>query len=142
MIRLARGQYGTYVVEDLAADGTVSADILVQTDYDFPGIAGTFGWFVGYVPVPDAYPYAVGIGDFRSCPNEHDSTDGTVSCRVCGATAADFISSAAEWLDSHIGAMADDPGYFPAVDDLGIAYESMTHAEYAAARHAKLYPAS
>jgi hypothetical protein len=86
-------------------------DILVQSDYDYPGVASSFGWWVGFVPAPDG-AYAVGIGDFRSCPTEHGGTDGTIDCAACGRTATDFIAAARDWLDDHIGATADDPGYF------------------------------
>jgi len=40
MIRLNQGDYGTYIIEDMDS----GEDILVQTDYDFPSVAMTFGW--------------------------------------------------------------------------------------------------
>jgi hypothetical protein len=109
MIRLARADFGFFMVENLDDSGTVAADILVQTDYDYPGIAGTFGWSVRMVE---------GRSGLRNVRCHHDGTDGTIACNAgnpyasCGLTAADFIASAAEYLDAHIGATADDPGYF------------------------------
>lgn len=44
-------------------------------------------------------------------PCEHDSTDGTVTCK-CGLQAGDFIQSARQWMDDNDGATAEDPGYF------------------------------
>lgn len=53
----------------------------------------------------------VGIYCFsiERCP--HDGTDGTIDC-PCGMKAADFIQSAKEWLNDHVGESFDDPGYF------------------------------
>ena len=76
------------------------ADILVQSDWDYPSTAGTFGWSLRSVREPSA----------AEC--EHDGTDGTIPCDGCGLMPADFIGAAADWLDSHDGATADDPGYF------------------------------
>jgi hypothetical protein len=139
MIRLARGQFGTYLLQNLADDGSVAGDLLVQTDYDYPGIAGDFGWSLRSVmpylcescDAPTATVIAEGgdIPDVPICTDcmavapdpaylatvvrtcEHDGTDGTIAC-ACGLTAVDFIGAACEYLDSHIGATADDPGYF------------------------------
>lgn len=54
--------------------------VLVQSDWDFPGVARSFGW------------------DMRSPGCDHDSTDGTVTCNGCGRTASDFITAAFDWL--------------------------------------------
>lgn len=99
MIRLARERF-CYRIENLAADGTREDDVLVQVDYDYPGTASDFGWSVA----------SVGGSRYSWCG--HDGTDGTIGCSACGLTATDFISSAADYLDSHDGATADDPGYF------------------------------
>lgn len=61
----------------------------IQTDWDYPGVASTFGW--------------------TPC-KECRETDGTVDC--AHHTASEMISSAREWLDDHIGKTVDDPGYF------------------------------
>jgi hypothetical protein len=80
-------------------------DILVQTDWDYPGIASSFGWSPAMVREDSRDP-----ADGPKC--DHPGTDGTITCPDCGTYAATFIDSAAEWLDDHIGATADDPGYF------------------------------
>ena len=82
-ITLEAGDFGTYLL--LADDG---CDILIQTDWDYPGVASTFGW----------------------CPCDCGETDGTVDCPH--RTASDMISEAGEYLDDHIGDTVDDPGYF------------------------------
>ena len=107
--------------------------ILIQTDWDYPSVASSFGWSLRQLQKcptcgklhkdvlvrgghecwdcddcdenPDGY--TIGI---NTC--EHDGTDGTVDCPNCGLTAGDFISAAREWLEDHDGATADDPGYF------------------------------
>lgn len=83
--------------EILAEDGR---SVLVQTDWDYPGVASTFGWSMRDVQRNTA-------GDCL-----HDFTDGTVDCADCGLTASDFIAAARLWLDEHDGAQAEDPGYF------------------------------
>lgn len=85
-------RYGGYIVADLATDRTV----YVQTDWDYPGLASSFGW---------------NIREDGNNGCEHDGTDGTVDCPSCGRTAAEFIGSAAEYLDGEPVAY-DDPGYF------------------------------
>ena len=62
--------------------------MLIQNDWDYPGVASTFGWTVGC-----------------ECP-----TDGTVDCRH--KTAAEHIASAHDYLIGHIGKVVEDPGYF------------------------------
>jgi len=93
LIELENGQFGwDYIIRDLQT----GKSILIQTDYDYPGTAMTFGW----VPT-------VGPGN---C--EHSGTDGTVDCARCGRTASEFINEAHQYLDDHIGDQAEDPGYF------------------------------
>jgi len=90
MITLDRADGLPLIVND---DGR---DILVQLDWDYPGIAGTFGWS------PNLY----------GGPCDHDGTDGTIDCPACGMKASDFIMDAGAYLADMIGATADDPGYF------------------------------
>lgn len=79
--------------------------LLIQTDWDYPGVAQTFGWTLREVQKLQ--------DDYEETPIcEHDSTDGTVDCKQCGCTASDFISAARDWLVDNDGAEADDPGYF------------------------------
>lgn len=89
-ITLDEGQFGWdyLIVHD---DGR---DLLIQSDWDYPGIAMTFGWS----PCAKCR---------RSC---RGATDGTNDCRRRGAGA--HIENASEWLDAHIGKRVEDPGYF------------------------------
>lgn len=89
-ITLEEGDFGSYLI--IHDDGR---DILVQTDWDFPGLASTFGW------TPKKK---------RGCL--HRETDGTIDCPVCGKKVTEFISEAIEYLDKHIGKRVEDPGYF------------------------------
>lgn len=82
----------------VAEDGR---DMLVQTDWDWPGIARTFGWNMADVQVPP-----------NPDPCEHSHTDGTIDCPECGCKAGIFIAAARQWLDDNDGATAEDPGYF------------------------------
>lgn len=74
---------------------------LIDTDWDYPGTATTFGWSIELVQEPERA---------ESCSH---NGDGTVNCNHCKMTASDFISAAYDWLVEHNGATADDPGYFP-----------------------------
>jgi len=113
--------------------GETGLGILIQTDWDYPGVAQAFGWSIQQVQVcsacgkvqtdvldrggsecwdcedcaenPDGYTAGI-----NTCDHRH--TDGTVDCPDCGVTAAQFITAAGEWLDSHDGETAEDPGYF------------------------------
>ena len=82
-------------------DQETGKTVLVQTDWDYPGVASTFGWSLRDVQQPD-----------RDEPCNHDRIDGTVDCEDCGLTASDFIGAAEEWLSDNDGVEADDPGYF------------------------------
>jgi len=88
MITIEQGQFGSdYVVAQVGGGET----LLVTTDYDYPGLASTFGWV----------------------PCDCGETDGTVDCPH--RTASEMISEAAEYLDNHVGDEVEDPGYFSAV---------------------------
>lgn len=97
-------------------------DVLVQTDWDHPGVASTFGWSVrdvqrcrqcGGAP-DDTFDCVIYCADCdrHTVICEHTGTDGTVDCPDCGIGASEFIRAAGEYLDSADGASADDPGYF------------------------------
>lgn len=86
----------------VAEDGR---SILIQTDYDFPGIATTFGWDKGTIQI-----IRIGNPDWEEC--EHYSTDGTIDCPDCGINSLTFIDSAREFLENNDGATVEDPGYF------------------------------
>ena len=83
-------RFGCYLIT--AEDGQ---DILIQTDWDFPGTARTFGW--APKPGPDG------------C--QHRGTDGTITCPDCGRTAGSFIAEARDYLDAGPDDV-EDPGYF------------------------------
>jgi hypothetical protein len=108
--------------------------ILVQTDYDFPGFASTFGWSVTDVnpslEEPDfyepnwraklaedsAYLTAEEITELEAFEKkvncDHDGTDGSIDCPACGLDSIVFIDSAREYLEENDGKEAEDPGYF------------------------------
>ena len=97
--------------------------ILIQTDFDYPATATTFGWSVRNVQrCPDCGELStagpvVGLCDdcdhaWESGLCDHSHTDGTVDCPDCGVTASEFISAAGDWLREHDGETVDDPGYF------------------------------
>ncbi len=75
--------FGTFLL--VAEDGR---DLLIQTDFDFPGVASTFGW----------------------SPCSCGTTDGTVDCDHRSAT--EMIADACDFLRAHAGDTTDDPGYF------------------------------
>lgn len=92
----------------------------VLTDWDYPGVAQTFGWGMRRVQHQDLHPEdedssvsfdykGESDGGFPCC---HRHTDGTVDCPDCKVTAINFINAAYEWLCDNDGATADDPGYF------------------------------
>jgi len=113
--------------EIVAADGR---SLLIDRDWDYPGVASTFGWSLrcvqrtpeyccdGESPCddPECEECAIGrsLADKLAAtgPCDHDRTDGTVPCPECGLTASDFVAAAYDWLREHNGAVAEDPGYF------------------------------
>ena len=113
----------------VAEDGR---DIVVDTDWDYPGFADTFGWSVRNVQKCPACGKIINDVDYHAekftcedCQSietgdtvapccEHSTTDGTVDCRECGLSAGDFIPAAGRYLEDNDGAEADDPGYFDA----------------------------
>lgn len=92
-VTLEAGDFGwDYLL--VAEDGR---SLLVQTDWDYPGIASNLGWSPS-----DVEPEG-------EC--EHAGTDGTINCD-CGVKVAVFLASAQSFLDDHIGEDFEDPGYF------------------------------
>lgn len=83
-IYIESNRFGHYTISNDLDDRTV----YVQTDWDFPGLASTFGW----VPC-----------------GECGATDGTVDCEH--RTAGEMTSDAAAFLDNEPGGV-EDPGYF------------------------------
>ena len=83
MIRLDKA-YGGFLVTDLES----GRDIFVQTDWDFPGLASSFGW--------------------QAC--RCGATDGTINCQH--KTASKMVEEARRFLEENDGEIAEDPGYF------------------------------
>ena len=82
-ITLLEADCGTFLL--LAEDGRT---ILVQVDWDFPGVASTFGWSP------------------RSSPMTDDT--GTLAEKSLSTV----IGDARDFLHERAGSTADDPGYF------------------------------
>ena len=78
---------GTVIVK--AEDGQ---ELFIQSDWDFAGIASTFGW--------------------PGCRCGSRGTDGTIDCPDCGRSASELITDAIHWIDNNWGLTAEDPGYF------------------------------
>jgi hypothetical protein len=81
--------------------------LLIQTDWEWPGVANAFGW--NMLSVQRDYSQLCNKGKSLVC--EHRHTDGTVDCPDCGVKVREFIASARQWLDENDGAETDDPGY-------------------------------
>ena len=93
-IVLMSGDYN-FLYEIVPEDDSDTRSVLVQSDWDYPATARTFGWR------PKKR---------KGCA--HPGTDGTVDCKTCGKTATEFIAEAQAYLDDHIGKKVPDPGYF------------------------------
>lgn len=90
-IRLEAGQFGWgFLLVRAWRDVEERDTMLVQSDWEYPGVAATFGW--------------------SPC---HPDTDGTINCRECGKTAGELIASAGRFLARHVGRVREDPGYLP-----------------------------
>jgi hypothetical protein len=86
-IYLESGQFGwDYIISNSENDKTR----LIQSDWDYPGIAGSFGW--------------------QACPC--GMTDGTVDCEH--KKVSELIGEAQKFLDSiaDTNETVNDPGYF------------------------------
>ncbi len=82
--------------------------VLIQTDYDFPGVAATFGWSTDHKRQKSTLEY-----NPEDSPCDGSSfTDGTIDCPACKKKAISFINEAREWIDENDGAKEFDPGYF------------------------------
>ena len=93
-ITLEEGSFGwDYVIQ--ADDGR---DLLIQSEWDYPATAMTFGWN----PCTRCR---------RTCKG---ASDGTINCPR--RTASEHIASAQTWLDRNIGRRVPDPGYFEEID--------------------------
>ncbi len=92
--------------------------VLIQSDWNYPGTAATFGWSTKSVQKCRECGYVGEPGwDCSDCGTpmpecEHGGTDGTVDCKKCRCTASDFISAAGDFLADNDGLTVSDPGYF------------------------------
>jgi hypothetical protein len=86
-----------YDIGYLIANDQDGRRVLVQLDYEFPGLARTFGWSIS-AAIP-------------GCRENHDQTDGSIACPACGTSAGVFISKASEFLEEGPDPI-EDPGYF------------------------------
>ena len=77
--------YSAYLLTLINADGTDGADLLIQTDWDYPGIANALGIW--------SHP--------------HNCTDGTVTCSECGKSASLMIEEAGNALDEHCDSIVE-----------------------------------
>lgn len=90
MIQLKMSQFGCYELLNLDTNKSK----LIQTDWDFPGIASSFG----FIPCECCRIFG------------SDSTDGTVDC--IHKKTSQMIKEARDFLDDHCGDKIEDPGYF------------------------------
>ena len=102
----ARGIPGYLVCQMDEETGCYLSDdahsLLVQTDWDFPGLARSCGWSERSAQWPEE--------DSDRC--EHAETDGTVKCPECGLPVSTFITSAQDFLEDNLGKIIPDVGYF------------------------------
>ena len=90
MVTLEDGQFGEYRI----INEDTGEHILIQTDWDYPGLASSFGWS----PCTHCR---------QGCRGR---TDGTVDCAK--RSVGQHLTSAVKYLDAHIGDSINDPGYF------------------------------
>jgi hypothetical protein len=76
------------IVRDGGNPQSESDSVLIQTDWDYPGVANCMGW--------------------APC---HPETDGTIDCPECGVSASSMIMAASEHIREHAGES------FPQLDD-------------------------
>ena len=94
--KVESGPGGSYIIH---GRGRGPEGTLVQTDCDFPGAAQDLGLSLRRVQVDSrGNVKRMARTPRKGCP--HSGTDGTVKCPDCKVTASDFISAAAEYLDS------------------------------------------
>lgn len=67
----------------------VADSIVIQSDWDYAGVASTMGWN----------------------PCDCGRTDGTVDCKKCKRTVSDMLGEAYDWIRDREGELFEDPGY-------------------------------
>ncbi len=112
--------------EIVAEDGR---SLLIDTDWDYPSVAQTFGWSLDEVQACRVCGLILsGSVDSERCECDnpkrrgcaHISTDGTVDCRYCTVGRGDFIAAAYDWLRDNDGVEVDDPGYFGEIEPVPV----------------------
>ncbi len=103
-LTLTAERFGHYSLT--AEDGR---SIYFQTDYDFPPLARHLGWSMSLADTLEDEPESMEGARKLAC--KHESTDGTVMCPACSASAGEFIDAARAWLDDHDGDTFEDTGY-------------------------------
>lgn len=105
----------SFAVQQVDGNGNV----FIQTDWEYPGIAATFGWSPSQCKPNDLDEDELAdmtpeqqSWHHKQCRCEHKGTDGTVDCKDCGLEATDFIASAYDFLQENEGKIVEDPGYF------------------------------
>ncbi len=84
------------IVRDGGDPHSESDSVLIQTDWDWPGIASRMGWGLASHQVMNRRYYGQ-----ETC--EHSGTDGTIDCPGCGFPAISFIREAGEHIREHAG---------------------------------------
>ena len=105
-ITLEAGPHGTYLLRS-----STGKSRLIQTDYDYPGIASNWGWSPQHRKRKSTLDFDPDT--HTPCPGSV-LTDGTIDCPVCKKSSTSFIAEAQEFLDDEAvdGGEVDDPGYF------------------------------
>jgi hypothetical protein len=78
-----RAPVGFLIVRDDASPQRESDTRLIQSDFDFPGVASRMGW--------------------RPCECSPQQTDGTVDCPVCGRKVGAMIADALQFIRDREG---------------------------------------
>lgn len=91
-------------------------DRLIDVDWDYPGLARTFGASLRtLVRAPIGDPEVLSTDENGQIQRlywcEHKGTDGTIACPDCGTQPGAFIAAAADYLDNEPDPV-EDPGYF------------------------------
>ena len=87
-IQLSKARPIGYLVTLIDDYQPTDKTVLIQTDWEYPSLASTFGFVTCWC----------------------GETDGTENCPH--RTAVEMITAAADFLREHIDAVAEDPGYF------------------------------
>ena len=125
--RLYAPRYEGATIDERVKVKDLVIDRYIQTDWDYPGLAGYFGWeYLSDCPLenepePDDW---YDDDDEDNPTNIYNnlveklgttcqySGDGSIKCGYCGKSASFFIDSARKFLEKNEGDIVPDPGYF------------------------------